>query len=301
MSESKKVLFIINKFSGAGYQPGVDGRIITHCSNLGLEASLQFTEGRGHATELAKEATTSKNYKTIFAVGGDGTVNEVAQGIVNTNQVMGILPKGSGNGLARHLGIPVNFKKSLQCIGSSSVVAIDTVSVNNQLSVNVSGIGFDGHIAGLFGKNGKRGLLGYSVLVLKEFFNYQNFSFDILIDDKPTRKTAFILAFANSSQFGNNARVAPYASVCDGMLDISFIRKVPIMQAIGFANKMFSGQLNQSAFVEIVKGKKISLSFPFPMPYHIDGEGMHPTREFSVEIHPATLQMLVPLKSAGNV
>ncbi len=300
MDESKKVLFIINKFSGGGYQPNVEGRIITHCTDLGLEPSIQFTQARGHATELAREAATTKNYKTIFAVGGDGTVNEVAQGIVHTDQVMGIIPKGSGNGLARHLGIPMNFIKSLGYIDSETTIAADTFRVNEKLSVNVSGIGFDGHIAGLFGRNGKRGLIGYSKLVLKEFFSYQDFSTDIFIDNKTLHKKAFIIAFANSSQFGNNARVAPYASVCDGILDISFIRKVPIAQAVGFANKMFTGQLESSAFVEIEKGKKISLSFPHPMPYHIDGEGMVPTNNFTIEIHPASLRMLVP-KSTGKV
>lgn len=300
MDESKKVLFIINKFSGGGYQPNVEGRIITHCTDLGLEPSIQFTQARGHATELAREAATTKNYKTIFAVGGDGTVNEVAQGIVHTNQVMGIIPKGSGNGLARHLGIPMNFIKSLGYIDSETTIAADTFRVNEKLSVNVSGIGFDGHIAGLFGRNGKRGLIGYSKLVLKEFFSYQDFSTDVFIDNKTFHKKAFIIAFANSSQFGNNARVAPYASVCDGILDISFIRKVPIAQAVGFANKMFTGQLESSAFVEIEKGKKISLSFPHPMPYHIDGEGMVPTNNFTIEIHPASLRMLVP-KSTGKV
>lgn len=300
MDESKKVLFIINKFSGGGYQPNVEGRIITYCSDLGLEPSIQFTQGRGHATELAREAAATKGYKTVFAVGGDGTVNEVAQGIVHTDQVMGIIPKGSGNGLARHLGIPMNFIKSLAYINSQTIIAADTFRVNEKLSVNVSGIGFDGHIAGLFGRNGKRGLIGYSKLVLKEFFSYQDFSADVLIDNKAFHKKAFIIAFANSSQFGNNARVAPYASVCDGLLDISFIRKVPIAQAIGFANKMFTGQLESSAFVEIEKGKKISLSFPHPMPYHIDGEGMEPTQDFRIEIHPASLRMLVP-KSARKV
>jgi diacylglycerol kinase (ATP) len=301
MDESKKVLFIINKFSGGGYQPSVEGRIITHCTNLGLEPSIQFTKARGHATELAREATTSNNFKTIFAMGGDGTVNEVAQGIVNSNQVMGIIPKGSGNGLARHLGIPINFKQALEYIGSQTVISVDTFRVNDQLSVNVSGIGFDGHIAVLFGKNGKRGLIGYSKLVLKEFFSYNDFMADVLIDNKSFHKKAFIIAFANSSQFGNNAKVAPYASVCDGILDISFIRKVPVTQAIGFANKMFTGKLESSAFVEIEKGKKISLSFPHPMPYHIDGEGLKPVKDFTIQMHPASLQMLVPLKSSGKV
>jgi len=301
MDENKKVLFIINKYSGTGYQPAVEGKILTRCTDLGFEPFIEFTQGRGHATELARDATASKAFAIIFAVGGDGTVNEVAQGIVGSDQIMGIIPKGSGNGLSRHLCIPINFKETLQYIGSTKVISIDTFQINDQLSMNVSGIGFDGHIARLFGQNGKRGLIGYSKLVLKEFFSYQDFPIHAYIDDQLTETKAFIIAFANSSQFGNNARVAPYASVQDGILDISFIRKIPLTQVIGFASKMFNGTLNRSAFVEIKKGKKITLSFTEAMPFHIDGEGKEPVKEFNIEIKPASLRMLVPAKSTTPI
>ncbi len=301
MDENKKVLFIINKHSGTAYQSGVEGRILARCAHLSLEPSIEFTQGRGHATILAQEASASGKFEVVFAVGGDGTVNEIAKGVLNTTQIMGILPKGSGNGLARHLGIPINFKDSLQYIGSASVIAMDSFKVNEHLSINVSGIGFDGHVAGLFGKNGKRGLLGYSKLVLTEFFTYPEFRTKVSIDDQIFDAPAFVIAFANSSQFGNNARVAPHASVCDGLLDISFIRKVPVYQSIGFINKMFSGHLDQSIFVDIKQGKTITLSFAEPMPFHVDGEGMEPTRDFSIEIQPASIRMLVPNNKQNSV
>jgi len=294
MDENKKVLFIINKFSGAGYQSGVEGRIVARCAELNLEPSIEFTQGRGHAIELARQAAITKQFEVVYAVGGDGTVNEVARGIATTQQIMGILPKGSGNGLARHLGIPMNFKKSLDYMGSTSVLSMDSFTVNNHLSVNVSGIGFDGHVANLFGKNGNRGFWGYSKLVLKEFFRYREFKGKIEIDDQPYDLPAFIIAFANSSQFGNNARIAPQASVCDGILDVSFIRKIPLYQIPGFAGKMFTGHLAHSDYVVIKPGKRITLSFTEPMPYHIDGEGMEPTRDFVIQMEPASIRMLVP-------
>lgn len=294
MDENKKVLFIINKFSGAGYQSGEEGRIVARCAELNLEPSIEFTQGRGHAIELARQAAISKQFEVVYAVGGDGTVNEVARGIATTQQIMGILPKGSGNGLARHLGIPMNFKKSLDYMGSTSVLSMDSFTVNNHLSVNVSGIGFDGHVANLFGKNGNRGFWGYSKLVLKEFFRYREFKGKIEIDDQPYDLPAFIIAFANSSQFGNNARIAPQASVCDGILDVSFIRKIPLYQIPGFAGKMFTGHLAHSEYLVIKPGKRITLSFTEPMPYHIDGEGMEPTRDFVIQMEPASIRMLVP-------
>lgn len=294
MSENKKVLFIINKYAGTGYQTSVEGRILSRCEALHIEPTIEFTQGPHHATELAKEAAASKKFEVVFAVGGDGTVNEVAQGLVHTQQTMAMLPKGSGNGLARHLGISMDFKKSLELIGSSFKVSMDSFLINDRLSVNVSGIGFDGHIASLFGKGGKRGLIGYTKLVLKEFFSFQEFEAEITIDDTSYKKNAFVLAFANSSQFGNNARVSPHASVCDGLLDICFIRKVPMIQSAGFAQKMFMGQIEKSSFVDILQGKNLTLSFPQEMPYHVDGEAMTPTRKFSISMQPSSLSMLVP-------
>lgn len=293
MNENNKVFFIINKYSGAGFQPKLEGLILSQCDALGLKCSMEFTQGRGHATELAKQATL-RGCERIFAVGGDGTVNEVAQGLVHTMTSMGIIPRGSGNGLARHLGIPINVGKSLEVLKSKKTIQMDTLLVNKKLSVNVSGIGFDGHVAGLFGKNGKRGLVGYVRLVAKEFFSFKEFPVDITIDDKVLHRDTFILAIANSSQFGNNATIAPYASVCDQLMDICFVKKVPLSQSIGFARKMFFGKIDTSAFVEIIKAKKISIRFERPMPYHIDGEAMESEANFDIALIPASLNMLVP-------
>jgi diacylglycerol kinase (ATP) len=293
MAEVKKVFFIINKYSGTGFRPEVEGRIIDRCSELGFECTIEFTQAPGHATELAKRAVAEK-FKIAFAMGGDGTMNEVAQGLVHTNTIMGILPKGSGNGLARHLKIPLPFKHALELLGNHQIITMDTFTVNNRLSVNVSGIGFDAHIAALFGKNGKRGLIGYTKLVMKEFISYKEFPVRVIIDEQPVDGSAFILAFANASQFGNNARVAPLASVRDQKIDICFVRKVPVSHAIGFAVKMFTGNVDKSAFVKMNTGRNMNIEFPFPMPYHIDGEPLPPVSSFHIAIQPSSLRMLVP-------
>ena len=174
MTAIKKALFVINKYSGGKYRPEVEGRIISVSKDLAIECGIEFTKSRGHAIELARTAA-SQNFDVVFAVGGDGTVNEVAQGLVGSNTPMGILPKGSGNGLARHLGIAVDVKKALRILKDHSIIAMDTMQVNNNLSVNVSGIGFDGHIANLFANKANRGLLGYTQLTMKEFFSFREF------------------------------------------------------------------------------------------------------------------------------
>jgi len=299
MSKLRTALFIINKFSGGGYRPEVEGRIIEKCEKLNIESTIEFTQSPGHATELARKAVDQK-LDFVFAVGGDGTVNEVAQGLLSSEVTMGILPKGSGNGLARHLGIPMSFKKSLDIIFLHREQRIDTLSVNGKLSVNVSGIGFDGHVAGLFANKAKRGLIGYTKLVLKEFLSFKSFEAKIDMNGSSFNSRSFIIALANSSQFGNNARIAPQASVCDQLMDVCFIQKVPLSQALGFAGKMFSGNLDRSRYVEIIKTNRISIDLEQPMAYHIDGEAMAATDKFVVELKPASLKMLVPQASMGQ-
>jgi len=297
MSKLKGALFIINKFSGGGYRPEVEGRIIEQCKEFNIESTIEFTQSPGHATELAKSAVNQK-LDYVFAVGGDGTVNEVAQGLIGSQVAMGILPKGSGNGLARHLGIPMSFRESLSIIPQHRAQMIDTLSINGKLSVNVSGIGFDGHVAGLFANKANRGIIGYAKLVLKEFISFQSFEAKIAVNGNSFQSKSFIIALANSSQFGNNARVAPQASVCDELMDVCFIQKVPIFQALGFAGKMFSGNLDHSRFVEIIKTNRISIDVDQSMAFHIDGEAMPAVDKFVVDLNPASLKVLVPQRSS---
>ena len=292
-SENKKVLFIINKFSGTGYKSSVEGEIIRTCSNLDIEPFIEFTTRPGHATEIAKSASTMAA-SAVFAVGGDGTLNEVAKGLIGSSTPMGILPKGSGNGLARHLGIPVSFSKALQVIGRNKVVAMDTLYLNDQLSINVSGIGFDGHVATLFAEKTKRGLLNYTRLVLREFNRFKEFEASILIDKTELQRKAFIITFANSSQFGNNAKIAPGASVCDGLLNVSIIRKIPVLRAPSFAKQMFAGTLESSDVFEMLTCREIIVELGERVPWHVDGEAMTPTHKFIVRLNPASLHMIVP-------
>jgi YegS/Rv2252/BmrU family lipid kinase len=227
-------------------------------------------------------------------MGGDGTVNETAQGLVGTSTALGILPKGSGNGLARHLTIPLHLDGALTLLEKYNVIGMDALLINDKISINVSGIGFDAHVAGLFGKSGKRGLAGYTKLILQEFLGFKEFACEALLDGKSYTCNAFIIAFANSSQFGNNARIAPTASVCDGVMDICFIKKIPVTSVAAFTARMFLGKIDKSRFVEIKKAKRFEIAFDQPQPYHIDGEPHSHRKKFVVEIQPAALKMIVP-------
>jgi diacylglycerol kinase (ATP) len=292
-NEVNKVLFIVNKYAGRGYQPAVEGKIIDCCEKHDAECTIEFTQGRGHATELARKAVEENQFQSVIAVGGDGTVNEVARGLLHSSVYMGIIPKGSGNGLARHLRIPMQVPQAVKSLFKSRSFAMDTFQLNGKLSLNVSGIGFDGHIANLFGKEKKRGLQGYAKHALKEFLQFKEFEAEIRIDQKKFVRSAFVIAIANSSQYGNNARIAPAASVCDGLLHINILKKVPPYR-VDFIYSFFNGTIARSVFCEILETDSLTVSVVEPVPYHIDGEPCGKANTFTIKLMPGSLKMLVP-------
>ncbi len=288
----KKVLFIVNKHAGIGYQPKVEGRIIDTCDRHNAECTIEFTEGRGHAIELAREAV-SRKFQQVVAVGGDGTTNEVAQGLIHTGIPMGIVPRGSGNGLARHLGIPLKTSDAIDKLFVSRVLCMDTFTVNGKLSLNVSGIGFDGHVTNLFGVKSTRGLIGYVMLTIQEFLRFREFDASISTAGKIVDRRAFIIAIANSSQYGNNALIAPAASVCDGLLHINIVKKVPAFR-LDFVYSFFSGNLDKSSFCEIIETESLQIKTKKTIAYHVDGEASGSNDTFTIELIPSALHILVP-------
>lgn len=292
MSEVKKVLFIVNKFAGTGYQPEVEGRIIKTCERHDVEGIIQFTEGPHHATELAMKAP-SLGVQRVVAVGGDGTLNEVASGLLHTPLPMGIIARGSGNGLARHLRIPLTVQGALDSLFTGRILAMDTFLVNKKLSLNVSGIGFDGHVANLFGGKTKRGLAGYIKLVLQEFFQFREFEARITIGSSSLNRKSFVIAFANSSQYGNNACIAPAASVCDGLLHVNILKKIPLYR-FDFVFAAFSKTIHRSRFAEILEAHELDIHTSYPVPYHVDGEPCGTGTDFHIVVAPASLQLVVP-------
>jgi YegS/Rv2252/BmrU family lipid kinase len=301
MSEVKKLLFIVNKFSGPRYKPQLEGKILTACKKHHIECFIEFTAGPGHATELAKEAFTKK-VDGVIAVGGDGTVNEVALGLIHSSMPMGILPKGSGNGLARHLGLSMRISTAVNQLLTGKILAIDAFTLNGKLSVNVSGVGFDGHIANLFGKGTKRGLRGYAKLITREYFRFKEFEFDASLNTTGTKHgKAFMIAFANSSQYGNNARVSPQSSVKDQALQLVALKKIPIYRGLGFGYKMFAKKLKPGKRYQSFDFQNGILKTKHDVAYHVDGEACGFANMFKVELLPKSLNMIVPAKRIQKV
>lgn len=300
MSEVKNVLFIVNKYAGTGYQPQAEDRILTACAKFNTTATITFTSRPGHGTDLAREAVG--NFDKVVAVGGDGTLNEVACGLLHSETPMGIIPKGSGNGLARHLGISMKMDKALEQVLTGQTVAMDTFRLNGKLSLNVSGIGFDGHIANLFAQKKKRGFWTYARLVTLHYLTFKEFEAGLEMDHHAaTKHTAFIIAIANASQYGNNARVAPNASITNNSLQTAILKKIPAQRGFRFAYQMFTGKLKTGKHYSCFTVNNGLIKVNKPMAYHVDGEPCGEASEFKIEILPHSLRMIVPLKKLGSI
>jgi diacylglycerol kinase (ATP) len=287
------ILFIINPISGGKQKENIPGLIDTHLDKTKFNANFSITEYVGHAAEIAEQAT-AKNFDVVVAVGGDGTINEIASKVMQQNKILGILPFGSGNGLSRFLRIPMNTIKAIQVINRFHVMQMDTATFNDKCYFNMAGIGFDAHISSIFASNKSRGLSGYVKLGLKEMLNYKPETYIISVDGVSYTRTAFVVSVANSSQYGNNAYISPEASVTDGLLDVCIVKSFPLINIPRLAYVMLRGTTHKSSMVEIIKGKSIHISRPRAAAIHIDGEPYTMGKEIAISIVPLSLNIITP-------
>lgn len=278
------VYFILNLKSGNRKESEKKEIVDTIQSIPG--AILCITKYAKEAVELAKKALL-ENPTKIIAVGGDGTVNEVASVLIGSNVPLGIIPIGSGNGLARHLLIPMNFKKALQIALNSNPNKIDVGFINNKPFFCTAGIGFDATVATLFSKGKKRGLLNYIKASIQSLFEYQPIA--IKIEDKLTEKI-FSLTIANASQFGNNAYISPFSKIQDGQLEYVKVKPLSIFKALIMVLKLFMKKIRTNKEVEVNSFKKMSLLYQKNEPIHMDGESLITDSEkLIITIQPAAL------------
>jgi len=288
----KKICFIVNPISGVGRQKVIEKLIDEELDRTLFDYEIAYTKAAKHATELARNAA-ERNFDIIVAVGGDGSVNETAKGIVNTNSAMAIIPTGSGNGLARHLCIPLDLKKAMHVINKGNSKSIDSIQLNNETFVNVAGIGFDAHIGWEFAKFGKRGFSSYLKVISREFPRYKAQDFELMIDGKKIIKNAYLISFANGSQWGNNAYIAPTADITDGLIDIAILRDFNFFGAFPIAFGLFRKTLHRSAYLEILQAKEVSVKQKSSIA-HIDGEPIEAGTELKIKVNPLSLKVIVP-------
>jgi diacylglycerol kinase (ATP) len=286
-----KLLIIVNKNAGHGkaslIEKYIDASIIKN--NYAVEVAV--TEYRNHATELARYAIVN-GFNCVVAAGGDGTVNETAKSLVNTDVALGIIPFGSGNGLAKHLNYPSDPVKALNKIAKGNSALIDTLIINGKFAVNVSGLGFDGYVAQLFDQHKKRGLSTYTKIALRNFFSYPSLKFQIIIDGKLMHADAQMLVIANASQFGNSAVIAPKALLNDGLIDIVIIKRPPLHQLPLTFYRLFNGTLRPNNFTQMYQCSSIQINTGKPAHLHIDGEPQHEVCKTDVSINVNSLRVI---------
>lgn len=304
----KNIVFIINPISGTQGNKKKLPKVIAE--SLDPEQwmwNVAFTGYKGHAIELARQYTVM-GFDAVVAVGGDGTINEVAQGIVSGEQMkrkgegstaMGIIPMGSGNGLARHLGIPVRTQKALEMLNHSEPICIDYGMANDKLFVSTCGTGFDALVAYDFATAGTRGLKTYVSRVMKDLVGYKPETYRMEITEKgkgiveSVEHKAFLLTFANSSQWGYEAKIAPRASVQDGLMDICMMSPQAWLGAPGMALRLFTGNLDGSLFMDTFRAKDVMLYRETESPFHIDGDPVKMEKDIRIRIVPEGLKVLV--------
>ncbi|MBR1769757.1 MAG: diacylglycerol kinase family lipid kinase [Bacteroidales bacterium] len=290
----EKILFIINPVSGIGKQKTVEKNLELLLNKDKFEYSIAYTQYAHHATEIARQAVEEK-YNTVVAVGGDGSINDCVRGLINSDVKLGIIPAGSGNGLARCLHIPLETEKAIAVINNNNHLNIDTVNLNDMPYASVAGVGFDALIAKEFTGNTTRGFQTYLRLVLKDYLNYIPKKYTMVIDGKEVEKEALFISFMNSNQFGYNAVIAPKASLNDGLLDIVIVKKPPVVLAPLIVQMMFFHQMDKSPYVETIRAKEVQLKNFSDGILNLDGEGIsYQGNVLNFSVNPQNLNVIVP-------
>jgi diacylglycerol kinase (ATP) len=292
LKHKRKICFIINPISGIGRQKTIE-KLIGEALDLALfDPVIVYTEAPKHATTLAKKAA-SDGFDIVVAVGGDGSVNEVAKGLIGTPAAMAILPAGSGNGLARHLRIPMNLKKAMLVLQQGISKKMDTIQFNEEYFVNVAGVGFDAHIGWEFSRFGKRGFSSYLKVITKELPALKTQRFELILNGQSIYKDAYLISFANGSQWGNNAYIAPLADITDGVMDVVIIKKFSWLKSVPLGYKLFRKKIHTATSVEIIKTKEIILKQKNNIA-HIDGEPIETGQTILIKVNPLSLNVIVP-------
>jgi YegS/Rv2252/BmrU family lipid kinase len=287
----KKVLFIINPIAGGKSKDKVPELIARYLDKNIFTYQIAYTQAPAEASIIAKQAIN--DYDIIVAVGGDGTVNEIASVVAGSKATFAVIPYGSGNGLSRFLHIPMDTAAAIKNLNYLCTETIDAAKMNGKWFFNMAGMGFDAHISEVFAQQKERGFSTYFKSSLQEITNYKPQTYQLIIDGKQYKREAFMLSFANSSQYGNNAHISPTASVQDGLLDVCIIKPFPLYLFPRMGLRMFFKTADKSNYVEIIKGKQIEVRRVKEGPVHLDGEPQILGANLHIEIVPQTLNIIV--------
>jgi diacylglycerol kinase (ATP) len=294
-----KIRFIFNPTSGRNRRrPQLASGIREFIAARSLDADFLITEGPGHATVLAREAV-QRGTACVVAVGGDGTMNEVAQALLHTSTALALVPCGSGNGLALHLGLPRSSFAALQLIAGDGgrVATVDTGTANGRSFFNAMGLGLDADVSHRFNRLTSRGLPAYVRTAFAALRNLRSERCSIFDGVRRVSLDTLLVAVANSDQYGNNARIAPGARVDDGALDLVAVRPVGLFGAAALAARLFLGNLDGSRHITRLRGPRFSIERAAPGLMHTDGETHATGARVDIAVAPRSLRVVIPATS----
>ena len=291
----ERIIFIVNPISGHHDKSKFPAIVESLIDKNKYDYTIAFTEYGGHAKELTANAMAD-GFDDIAAVGGDGTINEVATTMIGSEQTFTIVPYGSGNGLARHLHLPLRPDKIITEIINKGIKSkIDTAKVNDVPYISIAGVGFDALIADYFARDPNRGFRTYVKFITEEYPRFKESDYTLILDDNETIDCkAMFIAFANSNQFGFNAKVSPHASLNDGLLDVCIFKK-PNLLEVGFvAERLMTNRIDKTNFISIHKASKIKVIREKDEVVNIDGEAVMMDKDITVEVNKLSLNIILP-------
>jgi diacylglycerol kinase (ATP) len=289
----EKVAFIINPKSGTKNKRELPDMIYNTLDLNLYDVEIVNTEYAGHAPLIVHDLL-KREFTKIIAVGGDGTVNEVARALAGTNAALGIVPCGSGNGLARFLQIPLKSKDAIELVNSGLVIQMDYGVINNNPFFCTCGVGFDAHIGSKFASSAKRGFYTYIKETFRSYFSYKSKKYSIKVDGEKIKTRAFLVTVANAGQYGNDVYIAPQADIRDGLLDICIVNPFPKFRALGLGLKMFNRTIDQSNYVNVIKGKSVTIKRKKKGEVHLDGEPAIMGKKLKIKVVEHGLNVIVP-------
>lgn len=286
----KKVVFIVNPKAGVKKKIDVPQLIADNFSKE-IPSEILIWKDKNDFEKI-RERIFAGNFTIAVAVGGDGTVNEVAKTVNHTNVALGVIPFGSGNGLARSIGVPMNAIEAIKRIENGSIKTIDSGLINDKPFFCTSGMGFDAHIGSLFASSTKRGFWTYAKITIRELFGYKPIEYKITNNGSTFTRKAFLITFANAGQYGNDFFIAPQASMSDGLLHVAILRPFSLLIAPFLVAKIFRRKAHQSRYIETSTAAALTVSRPGPGAIHFDGEPGEAGAEVTVKIVPQSLKVI---------
>lgn len=295
MTDKKKIVFVVNPISGTQEKKTILKWIDERIDRSIYEYTIVRTDYAGHATQIAANAVHD-HIDMVVAIGGDGTINEIGRSLIHSDTALGIIPCGSGNGLARHLRIPMDPKAAIDIINQGHQVCIDYGKINNIPFFCTCGVGFDAFVSLKFADSGKRGLLTYLENTLHESLTYKPETYEIENEEGTMRYKAFLIACGNASQYGNNAYITPQASLTDGLMDVTIMEPFTVLDVPSLSFQLFNKTIDQNSRIKTLRAKKIKIHRMHEGVMHFDGDPLMAGKELEVEIVPKGLYVVASEK-----